>query len=561
MAVRQASPAELGMDVPDGNLLNRRTVLAGAGIVLAAAGTAFTLRDPGSADAAALADSRTFRRGNSAEPDSLDPHLASTQYEGNIVGDMFLGLMTEDARGNPMPGAALAYSASDDGLVYTFTLRDHVWSDGRPVCADDYVYAFRRVLDPKTASPYAAMLYPVRNGEAVNAGHMSPAALGARALDCRTLEVTFHQQIPFMTQLFTHYSTFAVPRHVVERHGDEWISPRNVVTNGAYVLKEWVPNDHILLARNPRFYDARNVAIERVYYYPTADYSAALTRFRAGEIDTQTGVPSQEIDWLRYNLPAALKISPYIATEYVLFNLGQKPFDDPRLRRALSLALNREVIAERIMRAGEQPAYSFVPPHLPGYGGHAQLDFRAMPMAARAAEARALIRAAGYGPDNPFTFDFNIADTSDARLVSVALQAMWETVGAFARIQASDEKNHYNLLTKRDFSVAWAGWVADYRDARDYLFLCESSSHDLNNGAYSNPRYDALLARSDNERDPARRSALLEQAEQIMLDDVALTPIYHQVSRNLVAPSVRNWIPNDISINRTRFLALDRGSV
>jgi oligopeptide transport system substrate-binding protein len=542
----------------DWSEITRRSLIGAGATVLAAGTGAFALRGTGAGRHRFRSDPHSLYRGNGAEPDTLDPQLASTQYENNIIGDMFLGLMTEDALGDPVPGAAVARSVSHGGLVHTFRLRNHCWSDGVPVTADDFVFGLRRLLDPKTAGQYAAILYGMRNAEAVNAGHLPTEALGAHARDTHTLELEFNVQVPYINELFTHFSTFAAPRHVIARHGEKWLQPANMVTNGAYVLKEWVPNDHILLEKNPRFYDAANTAIDKVYYYPTQDYFAALTRFRAGDIDVQTGVPPQEIEWLKYNLPGALRVHPYIATLYVLFNVGQKPFDDRRVREALSLAIDREVVAGRIMGAGEEPAYAFVPSHMPGYPGQAGLDFRALSMAMRAARARTLLKQAGFGPDNPLTFDFNIADTSDARLISVALQAMWQVVGAQARIAPSDEKNHYNTLVRRDFSVAWAGWVADYRDARDYLFLCQSTARDLNNGAYDNPEFDALLSRSDQEADPVKRGLLLEQAEQIMLDDVALAPVVNEVSRNLVSSVVRNWNENSLNLNRSRYLALDR---
>ena len=539
--------------------LSRRTLIGAGGLFAAYCGAAFAFRGTGGGGRrAAYYDTHALNRGNGAEPDTLDPHLASTQYECNILGDLFLGLMTEDAAGNPVPGAATRFTASDDGLVYTFKLRDHVWSDGTPVTAHDYVYSYRRMLDPKTAAQYAALLYPIRNAQAVNAKLRPAEDLAVRALDDRTLQIEFMVEVPYVAQLFTHYATFAVPRHVVERFGDQWQRPQNMVTNGAYTLKEWVSNDHIQLVRNPRFYDAENVKIERVRYYPTQDSSAALKRFRAGEIDTQIGVPSQEIGWLKYNMPGALRVAPYIQTEYVLFNLGTKPFDDLRVREALSLAIDREVIASRVMHAGESAAYAFVPPHMPGYPGTAQIRFRSMSMEARAAKARWLLGQAGFGPNNPLIFDYNVPDTSDARLVAVAMQAMWGAVGARANVVPLDEKNHYSLLAKRDFSVARAGWVADYRDAKDFLFILQSTSRDLNNGAYHNPKYDALITASDAARDPAERGRLLSQAEQLMLDDVALAPVFNQVSRNLISPAVRGWIGNDINMNRTRYLRLDR---
>jgi ABC-type oligopeptide transport system substrate-binding subunit len=272
----------------------------------------------------------------------------------------------------------------------------------------------------------------------------------------------------------------------------------------------------------------------------------------------QNGVPSQEITWARANLPGALHVAPYILTQYIQFNVIQPPFNDLRVRTAMSLAIDREIIAAKVMHAGEKAAYAFVPPYMPGYPSKAQIGFRTLPMAARVEKAKALLKEAGYGPGNPLTFDYNIEDQSDARLISVALQAMWKDVGAEVRIVPSDGKNHYNTLRRQDFTAAWAGWVADYRDAKDYLFLCQTSTKDLNFGRYSSAKFDSLMDQADHERDPAQRATVLEAAEQTMLDDVALAPVYFGVSRDLVSPAVRGWVNNSLDTNRTRYLSLDR---
>jgi oligopeptide transport system substrate-binding protein len=426
------------------------------------------------------------------------------------------------------------------------------------VTAQDYVFSMRRILEPKTASQYASLLYPIVNAEAVNGSKLPADKLGVRAIDDKTLEISFDIQIPYIGQLLTHYATFAVPQHVVELHGDRWLQPENIVTNGAYVLKEWIPNDHILLVKNPHFYDAANVKIDNVYFYPTQDFSAALKRFRGGELDIQNGVPSQEIAWARTNLSGALHVSPYILTQYVLFNCTQPPFNDVRVRTALSLAIDREIIAAKVMHAGEKPAYAYVPPYMPGYPSKAQIRFKDQPMATRIERAKALLKEAGYGPGNPLTFDYNIEDQSDSRLISVAMQAMWKEIGADVRILPSDDKNHYNQLRRQDFTAAWAGWVADYRDAKDYLFVYQTSSRELNFGRYSSTTFDRLMDQSDRERDPARRTRILEAAEQTMLDDVAVAPVFFGVSRDLVSPAVGGWVNNPLDVNRTRYLSLDR---
>lgn len=539
--------------------MTRRTALAAGAVAVAGAGTLAFRSVSGSGVALSTADGRTLNRGNGAEPDTLDPHKAQGQWEYNIIGDMFLGLMTEDAAGNSTFGAATGYSASADGLVYTFRLRDHRWSDGVPVTAHDYVYSFRRIADPKTAAQYVSILYPIRNVREVAEGKLPPDAVGVRAIDDRTLEIAFRCQVPYVGELLTHFTTFAVPRHVVEKHGAQWTKPEIIVTNGAYVLKRWVPNDRVQLVRNPHFYDRDNVRIETVSFYPTQDAQAALKRFRSADFDiVDDSLAPQQIDWLRAHMASELRLSPFILSEYVQFNLRRKPFDDLRVRTALSLAIDRETLCGRISRAGEQPAYALIPPGIPGYPGGALLGFHAMAMAERLAKARALLAAAGYGPGNPLMFDFSMVMTSQVKLVAVALQEMWRQIGVAVRLVPSETQVHYAMLRRHDFEVAWAGWVADYRDAKNYLFLFESATPDMNYGFYANARFDALVAQSDQTRDAHVRARILAEAEQILLDDAAIAPVYFDVTRDLVSPQVKGWISNNINVNRTRFLSLDR---
>jgi oligopeptide transport system substrate-binding protein len=548
------------MSVSNRNKFTRRAAIAGGAVALAGIGTyAFHGR---SARGFTLsgADDKTLNRGNGAEPDSLDPHKAQGQWENNIVGDMFIGLMTEDAAGNAVPGACESYTASPDGLTYRFKIRDHAWSDGVKVTAHDYVYSFRRIADPKFAAQYVSILYPIKNMQAVSTGRMPLDALGVRAVDDGTLEIEFHFQVPYIAQLLTHFTTFAVPKHVVEKYGSEWLKPENIAVNGPYILQQWIPNDHVRLKKNPRFYDAQNAKIETVTFYPTQDSEAALKRVRGGDFDILTdSLPPQKIDWLRQNMAKELRLSPFILSQYVQFNMTRKPFDDIRVRTALSLAIDRETLCGRVQRAGEQPAYCLVPPGLPGYPDQARASFHTTPMHARIEKAKALLAEAGYGPGNPLSFDYAMTMTTEIKLISIALQDMWRQVGVIARLTPSETQVHYAVLRKHDFDVAWAGWVADYRDPKNYLFLFQSTTPDMNYGVYTNPRYDALVAQSDNLRDAGPRAQVLQQAEQTLLDDVAIAPVYFGVTRDLVSTQVKGWISNNINTNRTRYLSLDRG--
>ncbi|MDE1987617.1 MAG: peptide ABC transporter substrate-binding protein [Alphaproteobacteria bacterium] len=542
--------------------LTRRAALAAGG--LAATG-ALALSFGGSSSKTFTPSTEgtdTLNRGNGAEPDTLDPNKIDGNWENNIACDMFMGLMTEDAACKPIPGAAESYSVSSDGLVYTFKIRDHKWSDGTPVTAHDFVYSLRRIANPKTAAQYVPILYPIRNMQQAAEGSVSPNEIGARAIDDKTLELSFIYQVPYLMQLAMHETMMPIPAHVVEQYGDDWVQPGRMVTNGPYVLKEWIANDHIHLVKNPHFYAQDTVAIENVYYYPTQDQSAAIKRFRGGEFDLLTdSIPPQQISWLRRIMPRELRLSPYLLTQYVQFNYKQKPFDDLRVRRALSLAIDREIICQNVMRGGETAAYSLVPPYLPDYPEGPRLHFKSIPAAERAAKARWLLSEAGYGPNNPLRFDFSTSNTTEAKIVALALQEMWREVGCEVRIVPSDSQLEYDLLRKQQFSVAWVGWIADYSDAKDYLFLFQSSTRDLNYGTYVNPQYDALVEKSDYMKNPRERTAILMQAEQLLLDDVAIAPVFFGVTRNLVSLQVKGWVDNPTNFHRSRWLSLDRDAV
>jgi oligopeptide transport system substrate-binding protein len=543
-----------------GTKWNRRLALAG-GAALALAGGYFAFRrPPGSGFNLSRGDPRILHRGNSAEPSTLDPHKASTQWEDWIMGDMLVGLMHQDAKGDPMPAACESVRASADGLTFTVRLREHLWSDGVPVTADDYVFSFHRIADPKTAAQYVPILYPIVNMREAAEGKVPPDQVGVRALDPRTLEIKVQYQVPYMDQLLMHQTTYAVPKHVVEKVGDAWLRPENIVTNGPFVLKEWVPNDHIHLVKNPHFFDAANVALDHVYFYPTEDTPAALKRFRAGELDIVNRCPpTTDVALLKREIPGAIKIFPFTATYYLPFNVHRKPFDDVRVRLAVALAIDRETLADKVVRIGQIPAYNIVPPGMPHYSYAARMRFKPMAMAARFAKAKALLAEAGFGPDNPLTFDLTMYNSTDWKRWAIALQAMWAKAGIRAHLMPVDSQILYEMLRKKDFAVASAGWVADFRDPRNFLFVFQTENADLNYGAYSSAKYDALVAGSDFIHDPDARLKALADAEQVALDDVAVAPLLHDVTRDTVSPQVKGWIPNPTDFNRSRFLSLDRG--
>ncbi len=520
-----------------------------AAALLAAAPVAFAL--PAAAET-------VLHRGNGAEPKALDPHKITGQWENNIVGDMMLGLMTEDAEGKPIYGAATSYETSEDGLTWTWRLREGaVWSDGTPVTAHDFVYALRRINDPKTAAEYASVTNVLKNATKVQTGELPVDQLGVRAVDDMTLEMTLEHPAAYMPALVTHPTFFPVPRHVIEQTGDAWTQPGSYVSNGAYVLKEWRLNDAVEIVKSPTFYDAENVKIDRVVYYGSEDTAANVRRFRAGELDTMTPIPGDQVEQLREDLPEEVRIAPFILTQYISFNLTRKPFDDVRVRTALSMAIDRAAIVDTILKRGERVAYSLVPDVLEGYGHEPQAAFKGQGMPERIEAAKALLAEAGFGPGNPLSFQFSHAQSADAKRIAAALQDMWKQIGVEATLAGTETKVMYDNLRVQNYDVSQSGWIADFPDAKNYLFLAETRSGQMNYTKYSNPEFDALVLASDNEKDAAKRMELLQQAEQILLDDLPMTPMYFGVSSALVRTYVTGYVDNPVNIHRSRWMAVD----
>ncbi|MBV9548193.1 MAG: peptide ABC transporter substrate-binding protein, partial [Alphaproteobacteria bacterium] len=443
-----------------------------------------------------------LRRGNGGEPDSLDPAQGGTQWEDNIVGDLMVGLTTLDAAARPIPGIAARWEVSRDGLTWTFHLRPAQWSDGTAVSAGDFVFAFRRLVAPATRSRYAANLWVLKNGAAISAGKLPPNDLGAAAPQTDRLVLTLEHPAPYLPELLAHITASPVP------HGAKsgWARPGAYISDGPYLLKEWLPNDHITLTKNPRFYDAAHVVMDTVIYYPTTDSAAAVKRFRAGELDLQSPVAGTEIAWLKANLPASLKVTPSLALSYVAINLAR--LKDVRVRRALNLAIDREAITQKVLKLGEPAAYAIVQPGTANYPGDVAFDFRKAPFASRLAEAQVLMRQAGYGPANRLAISFAITNSPDNRRLAAVLQAMLSQIHVKLTIRAADVPNHFRSLRAHDYDLGIANWYADFNDASNFLELLRG--HAGNNYAgYRNPAFDRLLDKAAAEPDAARRSALL----------------------------------------------------
>lgn len=499
----------------------------------------------------------TLHISNGGEPASLDPHRVSGTWENRIVGDYLEGLMTEDAAAEAIPGAAESYEISDDGLVYTFHLRDGaVWSDGVPVTADDFVFAFQRLMNPETAAGYAYLQYTIKNAEAVNAGELPVEELGVAAIDDKTVQITLENPAPFFLQALTHYTAYPVPKHAFEAHGDNWIRPENIVANGPYIPVEWLPGSHIKSVKNETYYDAANVQIDEVMYYPIDDLMASVNRYRAGEFDMLTDFPADQLSMFESNHPGEAHVAPYLGVHYYVFNQNADKLQDVNVRKALSMSINREIIGSQLWGTGEVAAYSWVPPGTANYdGAEFRYDWADMPYNERVEEAKALLEGAGFGASNPLEVEIKYNTNDNHQRLAVAIAAMWEQLGVTTSFFNSEVAVHYDALQNNDFdSIGRAGWIMDYNDPINMLDLLKSGI-DYNYGRYSNPEFDALLNASALETDIDARAQILLQAETMAMEDYAALPLAFYVSRNVVSPRVSGFVDNASDIHRTRWLS------
>jgi oligopeptide transport system substrate-binding protein len=490
----------------------------------------------------ALAENQSFTYRVLDDFPSLDPGLIEDVSGAEVARDLFEGLMNQDAEGNLVPGVATDFTLSDDNLVYTFTLRDNArWSNGDPVTAHDFEFAWKRAADPATASEYSwyIELMGIENAAAVIAGEAEPDTLAVTAVDDLTLEVRLAQPLPYFPQMVTHTTTFPVHRATIEAHGSDWTRPENMVSNGAYVLTEYVPQERLVRERNEMYWDNENTIIESVTALIINDENVALTRYLAGELD-MTEVPAGQFPRLSQEYPDQAISFPNSCSYYYTFNLsdsGPEAFKDVRVRQALNYALNRDVIVENILAGGQRPAYTFTHWAISGWEVP-DLDIANMTQDERNARAQELMAEAGYGPDNPLRFEM-VYNTSDAHAsIAVAMGQMWkQTLGVETTLANMEWATFLDLRGNQNFEMARGAWCADYNEASTYLDLLTTASG-YNDGKYSNAEVDRLMAEAKTTEEPL---PLYIQVEQIAAEEVPIIPIYHYASVRMMNPALENW--------------------
>jgi oligopeptide transport system substrate-binding protein len=514
------------------------------------------LLEDGRPDPSVLAGVQIVYRGNGEEPETLDPHLAVGVPSAHILRDLFEGLTTESPGGDVVPGVALRWNISRDARTYTFYLRrDLTWSNGDPLMAEDFVYSLRRAANPETAATAARMLLPIRNAREVLAGELPVEDLGVSLLDEYSLQITLTGPTPYFLGLLTHPIAYPVNRRNVEEFGDQFSRPGNLVSNGAYVLSRWSPRVEIVLDRNPAYREADLTLVERVHYYPIEDLSTEVKAFRAGEIDWTNEVPNNQFKWLQKNYPDELVVSPWMGSYFFGFNLTREPFiHNPSLRMALVLAVDRQILADKVAQFGEQPSFSLVPPGIDGYVPFVP-EYADWTQEERNHEARRLYEQAGYSPERALRVEIRYNTSENHKKMALAVASMWKQVLGVVTTLVNEEFRVFlqNREQKVVTQVFRAGWISDYNDPYSFLELFRTG-HGRNDYGYSNSTFDTLLDEIGTERVQARRERLMFEAERVVIADNVIIPIYTYVSKRLVSGQLKGWQNNVMDHHQTRHM-------
>ena len=479
---------------------------------------------------------------------SLDPQLISSVEDADVARGIFEGLYNSDSNGNLVPAGALSFETSADLKTYTFHLRPEAkWSNGDPVTAADYVYGWQRLVDPALASEYAYYLElaQVVNAADITAGKKPVTELGIKAIDDHKLQVTLDNPLPYFPKMLTNTSTFPAPKATIEKFGAEWTKPANIVTNGAYRLKEVVNGEKYVEVKDPGYWDAKNVIMSPITALVINDEDAALTRYQAGELD-RTDVPAGQYPHLKEQFPNEAISTPYACVYDYEINLadgkGSAALKDVRVRKALSYAVDRDVIVNNVLQGGQVPAYSWTHWATNGFV-MPDIDYSHWTQAERNTKAKALLAEAGYGPDHPLQITLNY-NTSDAhKKIAVAVQQMWkQTLGVEMTPNNYEWKVHTDKLIAGDFEMARYAWCADYNEASSFLDVYASYSTN-NDGKYSNPDYDKLLKAAKTMADP---NPNYTKAEVIMAADMPIIPIYDYAKVDMIKPDLKGLPQHDV---------------
>jgi oligopeptide transport system substrate-binding protein len=505
---------------------------------------------------------QVFRYGNGSEPQDLDPQQVQGTPELHLIEALFEGLLAEDPKDcHPVPGLAKSWEISPDSLVYTFHLRDNIkWSDGVPITADDFLLSWKRMISPKFASQYAYLVYNfVKNAKDYYDGKITDfSQVGFKAPDERTLVVTLSGPTPFLLKILAnHYAWHAVPIHTILKYGalDErstaWTRPGNMVSDGPFMLKEWLPQQRIVVVRNPNYWDAATVKLDEVDFYPTDDIPGEERMFRDGQIDITTDIPHSKIDVYRRDHPEELHIEPFLGVYFYRCNVTVPPLNDKRVRKALAIAIDRETLIRDVVKGGELPAYAVSYPGTAGYAPRAQIK-------GTLDDARQLLADAGYpGGKGMPTIQLIYNTSENHKQIAEAIQEMWrKKLGVNIDLQNQEWKVYLDNQHTHNFQLERAGWIADYEDPHVFLEIWETDNGN-NDTLWSNADYDRLLHEALQARDDKERYEIYQKMDAILVDECPVIPIYYYTRTYLMNPKVKGYWPTLLDTHPFKYIYLE----
>lgn len=506
---------------------------------------------------AALAET-VLNRDSGGDPSTLDQHHTSTVNEGYILRDLYEGLVTFNGKGEVIPAVARSWEIFPDGLTYVFHFRENAeWSNGDPVTAGDFVYSLRRIMDPKTAAGYANVLYPIKNAKEINTGKLPPDQLGVAATDDRTLEITLASPTPYFLSLLTHQTAFPVNRKAIEKYGDKFTAPGNMISNGAYTLARFIPNDKITLKKNPYFWDAKTVGIDVVNWVPFEQPASCMRRFEAKEVEICSTVAAEQMDYINTNLKPYLRIAPYFGVFYLsVKGEPDSKLRNLRVREAISMVIDRDFLAGQIRRGLMLPGYSMVPTGTKNYVADApRLDYADQDILDREDKARVLMKEAGVAPGS-LSVKLRYATSVNNKNTMIAIADMLKNIGINAEQDEVEGATYFNYLQEKGmYDFAYQAWIADYNDPYSFLSLFTTGNY-FNYSDWSNKDYDALITKSETMTDIKARAEVLAQAERILLTEAPVIPLLAPSSQALVSDKVEGYSDNLMNSHATRWLSV-----
>lgn len=499
--------------------------------------------------------------GNGSEPKGLDPHLVTGVPENHIIQALIEGLIayhpTNDLE--PEPGVAESWEHSGDYTVWTFHLRDDaVWTNGDPVVAGDFVYSWQRMLTPALGAEYAPMLYVLKNGQDFHEGKITDfSQVGVKAIDDKTLQVTLEGATPHFLNMLKHYSFYPVNPRAVEEHGgmtdrgSKWSTFDNYVGNGAFKLKKWVTNQVIAVERNPTYWDAKTVKLNGIEFYPVENAATEETMYRGGRLHITSTVQSDKIPTFKQKMPDELHMDPYLGVYFYRINVTRKPFDDPRVRRALAVSFDKQLLVDKVLKGGQNPATGYVPAGIPGYQEATSVQYDPE-------LGRKLLAEAGYPGGKGFPDAEILINTSEAhRKLAEAMQAMWrENLSIEVGIYNQEWKVYLDSQTNLAYDLSRSGWIGDYVHPSTFTDMFTTGNGNNDTG-WSNAEYDRLISAAQTAGSEEERMKLLHDAEEILLDELPIVPMYWYTRVYLMDPRVKGWTPKLLDNHPYKYVSIE----